>query len=31
MARVACDYLIIPGLEVDIEALFSLGRDIYGI
>jgi hypothetical protein len=31
MARVACDYLAIPGLEVDVEALFSLGRDIYGI
>ena len=31
MARVARDYLVIPGSEVDVEALFSLGRDIYGI
>jgi hypothetical protein len=31
IARVARDYLVIPGSEVDIEALFSLGRDIYSI
>jgi hypothetical protein len=31
MVRVARDYLVIPGLEVNIKALFSLGRDIYGI
>ena len=31
MVRVARDYLAIPGSEVDVEALFSLGRDIYSI
>jgi hAT family C-terminal dimerisation region len=31
MAAAARDFLLIPALEVDIEALFSLGRDILGI
>jgi hypothetical protein len=31
IAQAARDYLAIPALEVDIERLFSLGRDILGI
>jgi hypothetical protein len=31
MAQAARDYLAIPAFEVDIERLFSLGRDILGI
>ena len=31
MAAAARDYLAVPGLEVDIERLFSDGRDVLGI
>jgi hypothetical protein len=31
MAQAARGYLVIPASEVDIERLFSLGRDILGI
>jgi hypothetical protein len=31
MAKAAQDYLAIPTAEVDIERLFSVGRDILGI
>jgi len=31
MAKAAQDYLTIPTAEVDIERLFSIGRDIFGI
>jgi hypothetical protein len=31
MAQAARDYLVIPASEVDIERLFSLGRDMLGI
>ena len=31
MAQAARDYLAIPSSEVDIERLFSLGRDILGV
>ena len=31
MAAAARDFLSIPASEVDVEALFSLGRDILGI
>ncbi len=31
MAAAARDFLGIPGSEVDVERLFSLGRDILGV
>jgi hypothetical protein len=31
MAAAARDYLVIPALEVDIERLFNIGRDILGV
>ena len=31
MSRIARDYLAIPLLEIDVERLFSLGRDLIGI
>ncbi len=31
MAQAACDFLGILGSEVDIERLFSVGRDILGV
>jgi hypothetical protein len=31
MAAAARDYLAIPASEVDIERLFSIGRDILGV
>jgi hypothetical protein len=31
MAKIAQNYLAIPTTEVDIERLFSVGRDILGV
>ena len=31
MAAAARDYLVIPASEVNIERLFSIGRDILGV
>jgi hypothetical protein len=28
---VTCDYLLIPGAEVDVERLFNIARDILGL
>jgi hypothetical protein len=31
MSQVACDYLLIPALEVNVKRLFNIGRDVLGI
>jgi len=31
MFRVTCNYLPIPGLEVDVERLFNIAREILGL